>query len=250
MKYSKMCLVCSKKFLCCRYNAKYCSQTCRTIERYKKKNERRKLPCYEVKCKWCKVKFFQKIANIQIYCSKKCMVYAYEKRQGCKKPGFQGTIRKCKLCKKEYSAYTTTQKWCSKDCRRKMDYKNNRLNKIIYNVKYNKEHIEQKRKSNNKWAKNNPDKILHNRKQYIYRKKQAGGSFTEKEWNDLKEENNHTCPKCKRKEPEIKLTADHVIPTSKWKKWRRKNKVSYKCNDIENIQPYCRQCNSSKGNRI
>lgn len=244
----KKCLVCSKKFLSFQYNATYCSEECRTKERYKRKNEKRKLPCYEVKCKWCKGKFFQKIANIQIYCSIQCQTFGYQKEYYGGKPSFRGTQQKCKLCKKEYSAYSPAQKWCSVYCRKHADYNRNRLNKIIYNTEYQKEHIIEKRKWNKKWTQNNPDKVIHNRKQYIYRKKQAGGSFTEKEWNDLKEENNHTCPKCKRKG--LELTADHIIPTSQWKKWRRKNKVSYKCNDIENIQPYCRQCNSSKGNRI
>jgi 5-methylcytosine-specific restriction endonuclease McrA len=37
---------------------------------------------------------------------------------------------------------------------------------------------------------------------------------------------------------------------NKWRAWRRKNKVQYKCNDIENLQGLCITCNSKKGNRI
>ena len=67
----------------------------------------------------------------------------------------------------------------------------------------------------------------------------AGGSFTGGEWRALCELYDHTCLACGKREPDIKLTADHVIPVSK-------GGNSY----ITNIQPLCRSCNSSKGARI
>lgn len=70
-------------------------------------------------------------------------------------------------------------------------------------------------------------------------KVQVGGSFTTQEWEALKAEYNYTCLRCGKSEPEIKLTADHVIPISK-----------LGSNTISNIQPLCLSCNSSKKDQI
>ena len=63
--------------------------------------------------------------------------------------------------------------------------------------------------------------------------KAAGEMFTLKEWLELCDRHDNCCARCKK--PEI-LTVDHIQPVSKGG-----------TNDIGNIQPLCRSCNSHKG---
>ena len=71
------------------------------------------------------------------------------------------------------------------------------------------------------------------------RKRDAEGSHTLGEWELMKKQYGFTCPSCGKKEPEIKLTEDHIIPLDR-------GGSDY----IENIQPLCRSCNSKKHTEI
>lgn len=67
------------------------------------------------------------------------------------------------------------------------------------------------------------------------KKMSAEGGHSVGEWETLKAQYNWTCPSCKKLEPEIKLTEDHIIPLSKGGS-----------DNIENVQPLCKSCNCKK----
>ncbi|MCJ7634402.1 HNH endonuclease [Candidatus Bathyarchaeota archaeon] len=93
-------------------------------------------------------------------------------------------------------------------------------------------HPEEHRRRNAKWRKENKDKVnfMNRRREHMI--KGATGYLTWDEWNEIKAKFNFTCPRCGRREPDIKLTIDHIIPISMGG-----------TNNKENIQPLCGQCN-------
>lgn len=94
-------------------------------------------------------------------------------------------------------------------------------------------------KFSKRYREQNPEKGRFAAKRRRARKKESEGSHTLGEWELLKKQYGYTCPCCGRKEPEIKLTEDHIIPLSR-------GGSDY----IENIQPLCLRCNDEKHTKI
>lgn len=83
-----------------------------------------------------------------------------------------------------------------------------------------------------RWKKKNPERMAFLKACRYAREKGAKGSHTFDQWKLLKIKFRHKCAICFQYKP---LTKDHVIPLSKGGS-----------DNIENIQPLCRNCNSKK----
>lgn len=96
------------------------------------------------------------------------------------------------------------------------------------------QHSIRKGKDNPRWKGGYENRLWHNNKRRMM-KLGNGGSHTLGDWENIKAQYNWTCPRCKIKEPEIVLSRDHIVPVSRGGS-----------DNIENIQPLCRGCNSTK----
>lgn len=118
------------------------------------------------------------------------------------------------------------------------------------NRKYKQLHRDKYRILSNEWNRANPEKARARNRAYQKRtldkakkrvqkrraiKNGQTEHFSEYEWKLLCQQYDHRCLKCGQQKP---LTADHVVPLG----------GSWNGSDtIDNIQPLCLSCNSSKG---
>lgn len=122
------------------------------------------------------------------------------------------------------------------DKARAKKWRSENLERVEFNKrKYYFENQEELRERSRQWRKNNPEKRRALNRLHRARKAGSGGKITVQEWEALKKFYNYTCLRCGKREPEIKLTLDHVLPL----------KLGGK-HSIENAQPLCHSCNSSK----
>jgi 5-methylcytosine-specific restriction endonuclease McrA len=191
----------------------------------------------------------------------------------------RGTMKQCSRCdkikplsefKKNKSRKNGIDSWCKEchraSCRKYIEInretirekarkwrKDNGEKKREYDRRWNEANQEKERERKRKWVEDNrekvrainreygrshPDKVLARITNRRARKNGNGGRITASDRRWLMEFYEHTCLCCGRREPEIQLELDHVVPLAIGGH-----------NAIENAQPLCKMCNSSKGTK-
>lgn len=135
--------------------------------------------------------------------------------------------------------YTSLSEATKKERNRKLYWRDVELNKKRAREyqQANREKIRPKATERNRlWRQNNPDKAIA-----IKQKRRAGeanGVFSASEWKAIKKQYQYMCLCCGKREPEVRLTPDHVVPLALGGS-----------NEINNIQPLCLPCNTRKGTK-
>jgi len=166
-------------------------------------------------------------------------------------------IKQCLTCADEFETFACKVsqgrgKYCSRKCyeiskRGKPSWNKGKSNTWVVGNKYrlgksNPNPNKMFGEKNHKWkggvtvgVSNRQKYFLGKRHERRARIKNVGGKYSTQEWEILKKKYNYTCLCCLKKEPEIKLSVDHITPISKGGS-----------NSIENIQPLCKPCNLRK----
>lgn len=185
---------------------KYCSRSCSGLSMRSK---------VKVSCNVCKTEFERRSDKVRErnYCSKDCSQIG-RTVEGAK---WRDPVQ-IKMYMKKYA----------KDHRNELNEKS-----LLRDQKY----PEAKKARTKRYINKNRVKLQVNAN--LRRDKKIGGDFNHLEWLDIMKKYNYTCLKCNKKEPEIKLTIDHIVPLSKGGLHKK-----------DNIQPLCRSCNSRKHTKI
>lgn len=188
----------------------------------------------ELTCKNCSTKFKEYISRIESghgkYCSHECLLVGREK---------QKLNNKCLVCEKVFyvkkSRVTDGRgKYCSPAC-----YATSKAGMVGHWAGKTRSTPWMVGESNHFWKGGVAE-------HHYTRARRIGGKHTNQEWEELKKKYNNICLCCKKQEPLISLTRDHIVPVILWENWAKENKPSFLGNDIQNIQPLCRSCNSRK----
>jgi hypothetical protein len=161
-----------------------------------------------------------------------------DNRKDNKKRAKDGKKSMCKVCQGEHEAQRIANNPVSKQKHnaRTTKWKRAHPQKVAeQSAKWYAANSEHKYNYHVAWLQKNPHRLsAYNRNAKALRKG-SNGKITAQEWGELKAKYDFTCLRCGKREPEITLTLDHVLPLSKGG-----------ANIIGNAQPLCQPCNSWK----
>lgn len=239
------------------------------ILRYGAENQKRRakeklktLPCEECGKEFTQSEPREKYCSIA--CSRRKTKRNYRRRVSVKKKAAKVIeVKNCLLCGKEFTHKDMRKKFCSTYCLNRKsqviyrlsdknkdtlrasnrEWRKNNLEKIFLYKEQNREHTRAYKEANRekialgnkRWRAENPELVRDYKRRRKVLKRQAPGSHTLEQWNELKAQQDYTCLCCGKREPEITLTRDHIHPL-----------IKGGSDDIANIQGLCRNCNSKK----
>lgn len=188
-----------------------------------------------ITCKRCDKEFFVKPSHVEkrVYCSMECMTQAYTKPKA-------KTV--CKQCGNEFEYPDRPSRknaaFCKREC---MDayYIGERAHR--YKEGGWDRNLEKRREYNRSYQVKNKEQLLHNAyRGKLKRRKLVQPNHSFYEWIELLKKHDNKCYYCKTrmtKTPGPKQrTRDHIVPVTKGG-----------TDEIANIVPACRSCNSRKG---
>lgn len=220
----------------------------------------RRVAYVKFKCEWCGVQFEKTPGEVRQrkvirFCGWECLKLGMVQKE-------KRTESKCIVCGKLYSILKSRAKtkrrtgYCSPACRMELQRQEPTKWSDPAQIKtYMREYVARNRKALNektrlankrnpaqararriRWSKKNRPRLAVLAAVRRTRKAGGGGAFTVQEWEQLKKAYDYTCLACGKREPDIRLTTDHVISV-----------FNGGSSFIDNIQPLCQPCNTSKG---
>jgi hypothetical protein len=234
-KIERTCIVCDKSFTVYpsqlkRHRCDFCSNECVSKFNVGENNPNWKGGLAERKCGICGKEFKLKQKDVKAGGGKFCSRSCTGKNNGIRISELmhKKRIKKlCIICGKEIYIKQSHKDiagiYCSKECmsigyKERMKGKNNPNYVDGQSIGYNTHNVKRRR---------------------LVKVAKGKGTHTDHEWYILKKQYSNSCARCKKKEPVIKLTKDHIVPITKGGS-----------DSIENIQPLCRRCNVKKFNKV
>jgi 5-methylcytosine-specific restriction endonuclease McrA len=197
-------------------------------------------------CENCKVAFYDYPSNRIRFCSQAC---SSKFRVGsCAAHYKGGGSFTCRTCLKQVSTtpgQVGIKRYWSRTC-----YAISKKGKLTHSMEFYRElgrkHAgplnhnwkgarEHQREVARLWQRNHMESVRIRNAQRRARQRAAPGTLSLQEWQDIKVRYRFSCLACRRQEPEITLTVDHIVPL-----------IKGGSHYASNIQPLCKRCNSGK----